>query len=150
MLNSRVTKILFFISCLVFLIIVDLYLSNTLVENMARGLRFECPIFKLHYLENTGAAFNILKDAREALIIFSASAITLIFVYIFNHFFGHLLILVFAVALFLGRGVELALAIFGRYVVAVELKAHFKSVFIVFHDVLNNRDGGNNNSAELD
>lgn len=85
MLNSKLTKILFFLSCLVFLIIIDLYASNTLVENMARGLRFECPIFKLHYLENTGAAFNILKDAREALIIFSASAMTLICVYIFNH-----------------------------------------------------------------
>lgn len=85
MLNSKLTKILFFLSCLVFLIIIELYASNLLVENMAHGLRFECPVFKLHYLENTGAAFNILKDAREALIIFSASAITLIFVYIFNH-----------------------------------------------------------------
>ena len=85
MINSRVTKVLFFLSCLVFLIILDLYLSNTLVEHLAKGLRFECPIFKLHYLENTGAAFNILKDAREALIIFSASAITLILVYIYNH-----------------------------------------------------------------
>jgi len=85
MINSKVTKILFFITCLVFLIIVDLYLSNMLVEQMAKGLQFECPVFKLHYLENTGAAFNIFKDAREALIIFSASAITLICVYIFNH-----------------------------------------------------------------
>lgn len=85
MINSSITKVLIFLSCLVFFVIIDLYLSNVLVENMARGLQFECPIFKLHYLENTGAAFNILKDAREALIIFSASAITLIFVYIFNH-----------------------------------------------------------------
>ena len=85
MLNSKLTKILFFLSCLVLLIIIDLYTSNLLVENMAHGLRFECPVFKLHYLENTGAAFNILKDAREALIIFSASAMTLICVYIFNH-----------------------------------------------------------------
>lgn len=85
MINSSITKFLIFISCLVFFVIIDLYLSNLLVENMARGLQFECPIFKLHYLENTGAAFNILKDAREALIIFSASAITLVFVYVFNH-----------------------------------------------------------------
>ena len=48
-------------------------------------MQFDTPVLRLHYLENTGAAFNILKDAREALIIFSASAITLVFVYVINN-----------------------------------------------------------------
>lgn len=52
---------------------------------MAHGLHFNTPVLKLHYLENTGAAFNILRDAREVLIIFSASAITLLFVYVINN-----------------------------------------------------------------
>lgn len=85
MINSNFTKILYFVTCFVFFIILDLYLSNLLVRNMAAGLQFDTPILRLHYLENTGAAFNILKDAREALIIFSASAITLIFVYVINN-----------------------------------------------------------------
>ena len=85
MINSNFTKILYFITCFVFFIIVDLYLSNLLVRNMAAGLQFDTPVLRLHYLENTGAAFNILKDAREALIIFSASAITLVFVYVINN-----------------------------------------------------------------
>ncbi len=85
MIKTNTTKILYFITCFVFFIVLDLYLSNLLVRSMAQGLHFDTPILKLHYLENTGAAFNILKDAREALIIFSASAITLVFVYVINH-----------------------------------------------------------------
>lgn len=82
---NNTTKTLYFISLFVFLIIVDLFLSNVLVQSMAHGLNFSTPILKLHYLENTGAAFNILRNAREALIIFSCSAITLLFVYVFKN-----------------------------------------------------------------
>lgn len=82
---NNTTKTLYFISLFVFLIIVDLFLSNLLVQSMSHGLHFTSPVLKLHYLENTGAAFNILRDAREALIIFSCSAITLIFVYVFKN-----------------------------------------------------------------
>lgn len=85
MIKSNATKILYFITCFVFFIILDLFLSNLLVQSMAHGLHFNTPVLKLHYLENTGAAFNILHDAREALIIFSASAITLLFVYVINN-----------------------------------------------------------------
>lgn len=85
MIKTNATKILYFLTCFVFFIIVDLYLSNLLVKSMSHGLHFNTPILRLHYLENTGAAFNILRDAREALIIFSASAITLVFVYIINN-----------------------------------------------------------------
>ena len=56
-----------------------------LVKLVSDGFKFTSPILNLFYLENTGAAFNILKDAREALIIASASAITLVFVYVFKH-----------------------------------------------------------------
>jgi len=82
---NNTTKTLYFISLFVFLILVDLFLSNMLVQSMAHGLHFSTPVLKLHYLENTGAAFNILRDAREALIIFSCSAITLLFVYVFKN-----------------------------------------------------------------
>lgn len=82
---NNTTKTLYFISLFVFFIIVDLFLSNLLVRSMAQGLHFNTPVLKLHYLENTGAAFNILNNAREALIIFSCSAITLLFVYVFKN-----------------------------------------------------------------
>lgn len=82
---NNTTKTLYFISLFVFLIIVDLFLSNLLVHSMSHGFHFTSPVFKLHYLENTGAAFNILRNAREALIIFSCSAITLLFVYVFKN-----------------------------------------------------------------
>lgn len=85
MISTNRTKILFFVSLFVFFIIAELFLSNTLVTCMRDGLTFSSPIFKLHYLENTGAAFNIFKDAREVLIIFASSVITLIFVYVHNH-----------------------------------------------------------------
>ncbi|MCM1010735.1 MAG: signal peptidase II [Fusobacterium sp.] len=82
---NSTTKTLYFISLFVFLVIVDLFLSNLLVHSMSQGLHFTTPVLKLHYLENTGAAFNILRNAREALIIFSCSAITLLFVYVFKN-----------------------------------------------------------------
>lgn len=82
---NNTTKTLYFISLFVFLIIVDLFLSNLLVSSMSHGMHFSTPVLKLHYLENTGAAFNILRNAREALIIFSCSAITLLFVYVFKN-----------------------------------------------------------------
>lgn len=85
MIRTNTTKILYFITCFVFFIIVNLYLSNLLVGAMSHGLSFDTPVLRLHYLENTGAAFNILRDAREALIIFSSSAITLVFVYVFRN-----------------------------------------------------------------
>jgi len=85
MINSNTTKVLYFISVFVFLILVDILLSNFLVQNMQHGLVFNSPVLRLTYLENTGAAFNIMHDAREALIIFSASAITLLFVYVFQN-----------------------------------------------------------------
>ncbi|MBO7672240.1 signal peptidase II [bacterium] len=85
MISTNRTKILFFLSLFVFFIIAELFLSNTLVTFMKDGLTFSSPIFKLHYLENTGAAFNIFRDAREVLIIFASSVITLIFVYVYNH-----------------------------------------------------------------
>ena len=55
------------------------------MQCLNHGVHFSTPFLKLTYLKNTGAAFNILKDAREILIIFSASAITLLFVYVINH-----------------------------------------------------------------
>ena len=85
MISSSRTKILFFISLFVFFILAEIFLSNTLISLMNDGLTFTSPIFKLNYLENTGAAFNIFKDAREVLIISAASVITLIFVYVKNH-----------------------------------------------------------------
>lgn len=85
MINSNRTKVLYFITLFVLFIMAELFLSNTLVSFMKEGLTFSSPIFKLHYLENTGAAFNIFKDAREILIIFASSVITLIFVYVRNH-----------------------------------------------------------------
>lgn len=85
MINSNRTKILYFISLFIFFIIAELFLSNTLVNLMKEGLTFTSPVFKLHYLENSGAAFNIFNNAREVLIIAASSVITLIFVYVYNH-----------------------------------------------------------------
>lgn len=85
MISTNRTKIIYFISIFVFLVIAEMFLSNTLLNLMKEGLSFTSPIFKLNYLENTGAAFNIFKDAREVLIIFASSVITLIFVYVKNH-----------------------------------------------------------------
>jgi signal peptidase II len=39
----------------------------------------------LHYLKNSGAAFSLLQNAREFLIIVSIVAVTFLFLYVHNH-----------------------------------------------------------------
>ena len=50
-----------------------------------QGYRFSNDIMSLHYVKNTGAAFSILKDSREVLIILSVVALVLLFLYALKH-----------------------------------------------------------------
>lgn len=72
---EKAGKFIYFVICYVFFIFTDLYLSNIVIENLTGGLKYANPVFSLNYIKNTGAAFSILQDSREILIILSMIAL---------------------------------------------------------------------------
>lgn len=83
--SNKISKFLYLVVCFVFFLISDLYLSDLLVKNITRGYAFSSNIIALNYVKNTGAAFSLLRDSREFLIIISVVALVLIFGYIIKH-----------------------------------------------------------------
>ena len=83
--DRKISNFLYFIICYIFFIYVNLSLSNFIVYNIRHGYRFTSEIISLHYIKNTGAAFSILKDSREVLIIISVIALVLLFLYTLKH-----------------------------------------------------------------
>lgn len=82
---SNFSKLLYFTVCFAFFVFATLYFSDIIIANIIEGLNFTNDIFGLKYIENTGAAFSILKDSRELLIIVSVAAICGIFSYVIRH-----------------------------------------------------------------
>ena len=76
------SKYLFFVVCFAVFMYFDLLASNYLSSHY---FGINNAVFQLTYVKNTGAAFNLLNNATELLIILSASILTLICVYIVNH-----------------------------------------------------------------
>lgn len=83
--KKKINKYIYFTLCFVFFIATTLYFSDLLMENLLNGMTFSNEIFSLNYVENTGAAFSILKDSREILIIVSVAAICAIVSYLIRH-----------------------------------------------------------------
>ncbi len=82
---EKTGKFIYFVVCYVFFIFTDLYLSNIMVENLTGGMKYSNPVFSLNYIKNTGAAFSILQDSRELLIILSMIALVLLALYVIHH-----------------------------------------------------------------
>ncbi len=82
---EKASKFIYFVICYVFFIFTDLYLSNMIVENLVGGMKYSNKVFYLNYIKNTGAAFSILKDSRELLIILSMIALVLLALYVIKH-----------------------------------------------------------------
>lgn len=83
--HKNLSKIIYLIVCFVFFLISDLYLSNLLISEINSGLEIHNKVFALSYVRNTGAAFSLLHDSREFLIILSCAALVLLFIYAFKH-----------------------------------------------------------------
>lgn len=82
---EKLSKFIYMVVCFVFFLLTDLYLSNEIIRNIANGFTLHNNVFGLNYVKNTGAAFSLLPNAREFLIIFSVVLITLFFVYVYKH-----------------------------------------------------------------
>jgi signal peptidase II len=83
--NTSVGKYLFFIACFAFWLFLALFSSKLIVDNLTSGHHYANAVFNLHYLKNSGAAFSLLQNAREFLIIISIVAVTFLFLYVHNH-----------------------------------------------------------------
>jgi len=83
--NTSVGKYIYFILCFIFWMFLALFSSKLIVDNLTSGHHYSNIVFNLHYLKNSGAAFSILQNAREFLIIISIVATTLLFLYVHNH-----------------------------------------------------------------
>ena len=81
---DKTGKFIYFAVCYAFFIFTDLYLSNIMVENLLSGLNVSNPVFSLNFVKNTGAAFNLLQDSRELLIILSMIALVLLALHVIN------------------------------------------------------------------
>ena len=82
---EKTSKFIYFVICYVFFIFTDLYLSNILVDKLVHGYRLSNPVFSLNYIKNTGAAFSILQNSRELLIILSMVALVLLALHVIHH-----------------------------------------------------------------
>ncbi len=83
--NTSVGKYLFLIASFIFWLFLALFSSRLIVDNLNSGYHYSNVVFNLHYLKNSGAAFSLLQDAREFLIIVSIVATTFLFMYVHHH-----------------------------------------------------------------
>lgn len=83
--NSQVGKYLFLICSFIFWLFLALFSSKLIVDNLTSGHHYSNLVFNLHYLKNSGAAFSLLQNAREFLIIVSIVATTLLFMFVHNN-----------------------------------------------------------------
>lgn len=89
--NNAIGKYLFFILCFIFWLFLALFTSKLIVDNVTSGHHYSNVIFSLTYLKNSGAAFSLLENAREFLIIISIVATTFLFMYVYRNRSLHLI-----------------------------------------------------------
>lgn len=82
---EKTSKFIYFVVCYAFFIFADLYMSSILVNKITHGFRMSNPVFSLNYVKNTGAAFSILQNSRELLIILSMIALVLLALHVINN-----------------------------------------------------------------
>lgn len=86
--SKNLSKYIYFTVCYLFLVFFNLYISDLIVDKLLSGYKFSTSVLTLNYVKNTGAAFSIMQDSTEALIILSVAAVVLLFVYIVRHIKG--------------------------------------------------------------
>ena len=89
--KTAICKYLFFLSCFVFWLFLALFVSQLIVDSVTSGHNYSNAVFSLTYLKNTGAAFSLLENAQEFLIIISIVATTLLFTYVHKNNGIHLI-----------------------------------------------------------
>ena len=80
---SKASKITYYILSFLFFVLFDFYFSDLIIKS---GYKLsENPIVGLTFIQNDGAAFNILQNSRVFLILFSLIAIGCICFYVIKN-----------------------------------------------------------------
>lgn len=79
---SKLSKLIYFVLSLIFLILADTYFSDLIVENINSGYTFRNSILALNYVQNTGAAFNIFEGDVWLLVGIAAFAMVFLVSYV--------------------------------------------------------------------
>ncbi|MBR1425438.1 signal peptidase II [bacterium] len=82
--KTTVCKYLYMVCCFIFWLFLALFSSRLIVDNVTSGHHYSNPVFKINYLQNAGAAFSLMENSREFLIIIGIVAVTLLFLYVHN------------------------------------------------------------------
>ena len=83
--KESIGKYLFLIGSFIFWIFLALFSSKLIVDNVTSGHHYSNAVFSLTYLKNSGAAFSIMQNAREFLIIIAIVATTLLWGYVHHN-----------------------------------------------------------------
>ena len=67
--KSKTSKIVYFIVVLLFMLLFDLYFSNSIVNTLKYGAHSGNRVFDLVYVTNTGAAFSLLNQYPHLLTV---------------------------------------------------------------------------------
>ena len=96
---SKQSKISYLFITFIFFTIIDLYLSNYILKF---GYKIPSnPVFDFVFIQNDGAAFNILQDCRGFLVAFAVVAVVGIFIYVIKNILRLKLIAIFFTSLLL-------------------------------------------------
>lgn len=76
---SKKNKFAYFLALISFFTCINFYFSNLIIDKLSHGWEFSSPLLKLVYVENTGAAFSLLQNSTNFLIILSIAALSIIF-----------------------------------------------------------------------
>lgn len=83
--QKKFSNLIYFLICFVFFIFFNFYVSNQIISSINSGFVLSNKILALNYVKNTGAAFSILQNSTEILIILSVVALVGIFAYVLRH-----------------------------------------------------------------
>lgn len=83
--TKKLSRFIYFVVCFIFFVCLNLYLSNLIVDKILSGYEINNAVLTLSYVKNTGAAFSIMQNSIEVLIILSVVAIVLLVGYVIRH-----------------------------------------------------------------
>lgn len=79
------SNFIYFLVTFLFFTVINFYFSNLIAYKVLHGWKFSGPLFKIVYIENTGAAFSIMENSTWILIFLSIIALIAIVFYMIKN-----------------------------------------------------------------
>lgn len=85
---KKLSNFIYFCITFLFLTFINIYFSALIVHKLSNGWGISNKFFRIIYAENTGAAFSIMQNSTNILIVISVIAIFAIFYYVIRHLYS--------------------------------------------------------------